>query len=355
MLFSLLYMVLRVVLRLAPAGEARDREAEILVLRHQVKVLKRRASRPKLSRWDKLFLAAASRILPKDRWSSFVVTPATLLRWHRELVRRKWTYKPARTGRPPIDPQVRGLVILMARENPRWGYVRIQGECRKLGIRVGASTIKRLLFREGLGPAPRRKGPTWSEFLRSQATGIIACDFFTVETMLLRRYYVLFFIESATRKLHVMPATRNPDAAFVTQQARNLFAFDLDQRDEPVRFLIRDHDSKYTHSFDEVFRSEGAQVIPTPIRAPTANAFAERVVKTVRSELLDWTLILSRRHLDQVLRTYVSHYNAERPHRGLELAVPDKPCTVAPVDEVPAIGCRDLFGGLIREYRVVPA
>ncbi len=141
----------------------------------------------------------------------------------------------------------------MARENPRWGYVRIQGECRKLGIRVGASTIKRLLFREGLGPAPRRKGPTWSEFLRSQATGIVACDSFTMETMLLARYYVLFFIESATRKLHVMPATRNPDAAFVTQQARNLFAFDLDQRDEPVRFLIRDHDSKYTHSFDEVF------------------------------------------------------------------------------------------------------
>jgi putative transposase len=271
-LFSLLYMVLRVVLRLIPAGEARDREAEILVLRHEVKVLQRQASRLKLSRLDKLFLTAISRILPRERWSSFVVTPATLLRWHRELVRRKWTYKAARTGRPPIDPEMRELVIRMAKENPRWGYIRIQGECRKLGIQLGASTIKRLLLREGLGPAPRRDGPSWSEFLRSQTTGIVACDFFAVETMLLRRLYVLFFLELSTRKLHVVPATRNPDAKFVTQQARNLVAFELDQRDEPVRFLIRDHDSKYASSFDEVFRTEGAQVILTPIRAPTANA-----------------------------------------------------------------------------------
>jgi putative transposase len=147
--------------------------------------------------------------------------------------------------------------------------------------------------------------PTWSEFLRSQATGTIACDFFTVETMLLRRFYVLFFIEIATRKLHMMPPRRNPDAKFVTQQARSLISFLLDKRDDPVRFLIRDHDAKYPSSFDEVFRSEGAQVILTPIRAPTATAFAERVVKTVRSEILDWTLIVSRKHLDWLLRTYV--------------------------------------------------
>jgi putative transposase len=353
MLFSLLYMVLRGVLRLAPAGDERDREAEILVLRHQVKVLNRKACRPKLSRLDRLFLAAASRVLPRERWSSFIVTPATLLRWHRELVRRKWTYKAKRTGRPPIDPQLRELVIRMAKDNPRWGYVRIQGECRKLGIRVGASTIKRLLLREGLGPAPRRVGPSWSEFLRSQAEGILACDFFTIETIFLRTFYVLFFIEIATRKLYVTPSTRNPDAAFVTQQARNLVAFDLDERDEPVRFLIRDRDSKYTRSFDEVFRSEGARVILTPIRSPKANSFAERVVKTVRSEILDWTLILGRRHLDRVLRTYASHYNAARPHRGLELAVPENRSPIAPVNEIPEIGCRDLIGGLIREYHAV--
>jgi transposase InsO family protein len=353
MLFSLLYMALRGVLRLALPGDERDREAEILVLRHQVKVLKRKTCRPKLSRLDKLFLAAASRILPRERWSSFVVTPTILLRWDRELVRRKWTYRAKRTGRPTIDPEVRELVIRMAKDNPRWGYVRIQGECRKLGIQVGASTIKRLLLREGLGPAPRRVGPSWSEFLRSQAEGVLACDFFTIETILLRTFYVLFFIEIATRKLHVTPSTRNPDAGFVTEQARNLVAFDLDERDEPVRFLIRDRDSKYTCSFDEVLRSEGAKVILTPIRSPKANSFAERVVRTVRSELLDWTLILGRRHLDRVLRTYASHYNAGRPHRGLELAVPENPSPVAPVDDVPEIGRRDLIGGLIREYHAV--
>ncbi len=353
MLFSLLYMVLRGLLRLAPADDERDRQAEILVLRHQVKVLKRKARRPKLSRIDKVFLAAVSRILPKERWSSFVVTPATLLRWHRELVRRRWTHKAKRTGRPSIDPEICGLVIRMAKENPRWGYVRIQGECRKLGVRVGASTIKRLLLREGLGPAPRKVGPSWSEFLRSEAEGILACDFFTVETVFLRTFYVLFFIEIATRKLHVMPSTRHPDSAFVTQQARNLVSFDLEERDEPVRFLIRDRDSKYTGSFDGVFRSEGAGVILTPIRSPKANAFAERLVKTLRSELLDWKLIHRRRHLDRVLRTYACHYNAKRPHRGLDLAVPENLSPIAPVEEVPDIGRRDLFGGLIREYYAV--
>jgi hypothetical protein len=262
MLFSLLHMVLRGVLRLAPAGDERDREAEILVLRHQVKVLRRKACRPKLSRLDRLFLAAASCILPRERWSSFVVTPTTLLRWHRELVRRKWTNKAKRTGRPTIDPDVRELVIRMAKDNPRWGYVRIQGECRKLGIRVGASTIKRLLLGEGLGPAPRRVGPSWSEFLRSQAEGILACDFFTIETMFLRTFYVLFFIEIATRKLHVMSSTCNPDAVFVTQQARNLVAFDIDERHEPVRFLIRDRDSKYACSFERGLPLRGSQSDP---------------------------------------------------------------------------------------------
>jgi putative transposase len=218
---------------------------------------------------------------------------------------------------------------------------------------VRASTIKRLLLREGLGPAPRRVGPSWSEFLRSQAEGMLACDFFTIETMCLRTFYVLFFIEIATRKLHMMPSTRNPDAVFVSQQARTLVAFDLDERDGPVRFLIRDRDSKYTCSFDEVFRSEGARVILTPILSPKANSFAERVVNTVRSEILDWTLIHGRRHLDRVLRTYASHYNAERPHRGIGLAVPENPSPVDPVDELPEIGRRDLIGGLIREYHLV--
>ena len=184
-----------------------------------MKALQRRAGRPRLSRLDKLFLAAASRILPKERWSSFIVTPATLLRWHRELVRRKWTHGTNRCGRPQVDPEVYALVVRMAKEDPRWGYIRIQGECRKLGIRVGATTVRRILAKEGLGPAPRRQGPSWSEFLRAQADGILASDFFTVETVFLRTLYVLFFIEVGSRKLRFLPSTRNPDTAFVTQQA----------------------------------------------------------------------------------------------------------------------------------------
>ncbi len=352
MLFSLLYLVVRALFRLAPPGDEFDRDVEIMVLRHQVRVLRRKDGRPKLRRIDKLLLAAASRILPRDRWASFIVTPATLLRWHRELVLRKWTYGRKRCGRPPIDPEIHALVCRMARENPRWGYIRIQGECRKLGIRVGATTVKRILARAGLGPAPRRDGPSWSEFLRAQAQGILATDFFTVETVVpsnpLRALLHRGRYEKALRDA-VDPQPR----CRVRDPAGNLVAFDIDERDELVRFLIRDRDSKYTRSFDEVFRSEGARLILTPIRSPKANSFAERVVKTVRSEILDWTLIHGRRHLDRVLRTYASHYNAERPHRGLELAVPENPSPGAPVDEVPEIERRDLIGGLIREYHAV--
>jgi putative transposase len=230
MLFSLLYMLLRAVFRLAPSGDERDRKVEILVLRHQVKVLKRKAGRPKLRRLDRVLLAAAARTLPRDRWSSFIVTPTTLLRWHRELVRRKWTYRRTPVGRPPLDPEIYALAIRMAKENPRWGYIRIQGELRKLGVRVGATTIRRILLKEGLGPAPRRSGPSWSEFLRAQAEGILACDFFTVETAFLKTLYVLFFIEVGSRRVHVTGATKNPNGAFVIQQARN-YAFELQDQE----------------------------------------------------------------------------------------------------------------------------
>ena len=352
MIFSLLYMVLRAVLRLAPAGDRRDREVEILVLR-QVRVLRRKAGRPKLRRCDRLFLAAAARLLPRERWSCFVVTPATLLGWHRQLVKRKWTLRRAKTGRPPLSAELCQLIMRLAEDNPRWGYVRIQGELRKLGIRVGATSIKRLLVREGLGPAPRR-GPSWGEFLRSQADGMLACDFFTVETVLLKTLYVLFFIEVGSRRLRVTAATSHPDGTFATQQARNL-CFALDERAEPVRYLIHDRDAKFSGPFDEVLRSEGIRVICTPIRSPQANAFAERCVKTLRHEALDWTLILGRRHLDRVLADYVRHYNAERPHRGIDLRVPDRQSHVDPVGVVPKVKRRDLLGGLIHEYQAVAA
>lgn len=322
MLFSILYLILRSWLGLVPSPEdARDREVEILVLRHQLRVLRRKSRRPKLRRLDRAFLSAAARKLPRERWGSFLVGPATLLRWHRELVRRKWTYRSKRVGRPPISAEVRELILRLAKENPRWGCVRIQGELRGLGIRVGATTIRSLLRRQGLGPAPRRDGPSWSEFLRAQAEGVLACDFFSVETVFLRTLYVLFFIEVGTRRLHITKATRNPDAAFVTQQARNLCL--TEGLPAGVRFLVRDRDSKYTRSFDAVFETEGARVILTPIRAPKANAFAERLIRTVRSEVLDLTLVLGRRHLDHLLARYARHYNSHRPHRGIALAPPD--------------------------------
>jgi len=201
-LFSILYLILRGLLRLAgPERESRDREVEILVLRHQLKVLSRKTGRPRLRRLDRVLLAAAARVLPRERWSSFLVTPSTLLRWHRELVRRKWTYRAKRVGRRPMPPQVRELILRLARENPRWGCVRIQGELRGLGIRVGATTIRTLLRRNGFGPAPRRNGPSWSEFLRAQADGVLACDFFSVETVFLHTLFVLFFIEVRTRRV----------------------------------------------------------------------------------------------------------------------------------------------------------
>jgi putative transposase len=219
MLF-LLGLIVRSLSRLlvSPRNDDGSKDLEILVLRHQLRVLRRKTGPPKLRFIDRVLLAAASRSLPRERWSCFVVTPATLVRWHRELVRKKWTYGKARLpGRPPIDPEVRELVLRIARENPRWGRVRIEGELRKLGVRVSATTIRTLLRTARLGPAPRRSGPTWTQFLRAQAQGIIACDFFTVETAWLRTLYVLLFIELGSRRIHLSASTVHPDAAWVTQ------------------------------------------------------------------------------------------------------------------------------------------
>ena len=354
MLF-LLSLIARAVARLvASSGDDGSKDIEILVLRHQLKVLRRQIGRPRLRPVDRALLAVAARALPRDRWASLMVAPQTLLRWHRELVKRKWTYPAKRTGRPPMDPEICELICRMARENPRWGCVRIQGELCGLGIRVGATTIRSLLRRSGLGPAPRRSGPSWSEFLRAQAEGILACDFFTVETIFLKTLHVLFFIEVGTRRAHVTGATTNPDGTFVTQQARNL-AFDREDARAPVRFLVRDRDHKFSRSFDEVFKTEGAKVILTPVRSPKANAFAERWVRTVRAELLDWTLVLGRRHLDRALGTYVEHYNSHRPHRGLDLASPNAPLLHPSAARTEDVRRRDVLSGLIHEYHAAAA
>ena len=357
MLF-ILWLVVRLLTRVLvlPGADEATKDLEILVLQQQLRVLRRTAGRPKFTPLDRVLLAAASRTLPRQRWTSlFLVTPQTLLRWHRELVRHKWTYPNARKpGRPPLDPEVVTLVLRMARENPRWGCVRISGELRKFGIRVSATTIRSLLRRGGLGPAPRRGGPTWTQFLKAQAEGIVACDFFTVETIWLKTLYVLFFIQLSTRQVTVTGITARPDAAWVTQQARNA-TMDLNDRQVTTRFLLRDHDAKFTGAFDEIFRTEGAEVIRTPIRAPRANAYAERWVQTVRGECLDWTLVLGRRHLLRLLRVYVRHYNEQRPHRGLALHVPlpgEQRSTNGRAHEV---RCRDVLGGLIHEYQAVAA
>jgi putative transposase len=356
MLF-ILWLVVRLLTRvlvLSGADEA-TKDLEILVLQQQLRVLRRTAGRPRFTPLDRVLLAAASRALPRRRCTSlFLVTPQTLLRWHRELVRHKWTYPNTRKpGRPPLDPEVVTLVLRMARENPRWGCGRISGELRKLGIRVGATTIRALLRRGGLGPAPRRGGPTWTQFLKAQAEAIVACDFSTVETIWLKTLYVLFF-QLSTRQVTVAGVTARPDAAWVTQQARNA-AMDLDDRQVATRFLLRDHDAKFTRGFDEVFDSEEGKVVRTPIRAPKANAHAERWVQTVRAECLDWTLVLGRRHLLRLLRAYVRHDNAQRPHRSLALATPEAREQSSRQVNPREVRRRDALGGLIHEYHEVAA
>jgi transposase InsO family protein len=240
----------------------------------------------------------------------------------------------------------------LARENPRWGYARIVGELKGLGIIVSPTTVRKVLRAAHLGPAGTRSGPSWREFLRAHARSIIAVDFFTVDTIWLQRIYVLFFIEVASRRVHLVGCARHPDDAWVTQQARQL-AWTLTDRSEPIRVLIRDHDRKFTRSFDDVFQSVGIRVARTPIQAPQANGIAERFVRTVRSECLDWLLIVSARHIERVLTVFCDHYNRHRPHRSLNLSPPDgRSRTESPTrSENRAVIRDDRLGGLLHEYR----
>jgi putative transposase len=348
--WSLGYLALRCLLQLLLLRPRSDgfKELEIVVLRHELSVLRRQTARPQLQPSDRLLLAAASRLLPRSRWSSFLVTPATLLRWHRRLVARRWTYA-ARNGRPPVGGEIRELVLRLARENPRWGYQRIVGEINGLGLRVSATTVRQILREAGIGPAGSRGGLSWRAFLRQQAKSMLAVDFFTVETVSLQRLYVLFFIELGSRRVHLAGCTANPTGEWVTQQARQ-FAWTLQEQPSPFRFLIRDRDAKFTRSFDAVFASEGIQVVKTPVRAPKANAVAERFVGTARRECLDWLLIVNRRHLQYVLRVFVDHYNAHRPHRSLNLAPPARNGRERCITTSANLKRRDRLGGLIHEY-----
>jgi transposase InsO family protein len=353
-LVAFLYLALRRLIELVALRprSAEYKELEIVVLRHELAVLRRQVGRPVVRRADRVFLAAAARLLPRRRWSSFFVSPETLLRWHRGLVAGRWTYPNRGPGRPRIRPETRALVLRMARENSRWGYRRIVAELAGLGISISATSVRKMLVEGGLGPAGQRGGLSWRDFIRRQAKSMIACDFFTVDTVALRRIYVLFFIEISTRRVHLAGMTAHPHGAWVAQQARNL-AWDLQERDQPVRFLLRHNDAKFSRRFDEVLRAEGVEVIRTPVEAPRANAIAERFVGTVRRECLDWILIANRRHLERVLRTFVDHYNGHRPHQGLDLAAPARTNVLPLPSDVSNDGGvtrRARLGGLINEY-----
>jgi putative transposase len=341
----------------------RVKDLEIALLRQQLRLLQHQQTQPlHLSRWDRAVLAtlahALSTVARRARrpWhqSLIIVTPATVLRWHRELVCRKWTFRHrSHGGRPPLSPELEALVLRLARENPRWGYGRIQGELRKLGHRLGRSTIRDLLKRAGVPPAPQRsrQGDSWRTFFRHYQEQVLACDFFQVETALLRTIAVLFFIEVRTRRVVLAGCTQHPTAAWVTQQARQL-SWHLQDGTVPVTILAHDRDGKFPPGFDRVFRSEGVRVALTPPRYPQANCYAERWIGSARRECLDHLFILNERHLLRVLTTYVNFYNERRPHQGLEQHCPI-PLTCGPSKG--QIQRRDVLGGILHHYVRAPA
>jgi putative transposase len=337
------------------ARQDASKDAELLVLRHQNAVLRRQISRVRYQPADRLWLAALSRLIPRQRWAEvFAVTPATLLAWHRRLVTRKWDYtNRRRPGRPSTAAAIRKLVIRMAIDNPAWGHRRVQGELVKLGHPIAASTVWQILHAAGIDPAPRRPGPTWKQFLAAQARGILAVDFVHVDTVLLRRLYALIVIEHGTRHVHLAGITANPDGWWTTQAARN-FLMDLGQRAASVKFLIRDRASQFTGSFDAVFQADGIRILASPPQAPRANAICERMIGTLRRELFDRLLIVDEHHLRQVLVEYLRHYNAARPHRALDQIAPAqvgaRPQEINLAEH--RIRRKQVLGGFTHEYQI---
>ena len=336
------------------ARSDRAKDAEILILRHQVAVLQRQVKTPRMTWADRAVLAALARMLPGSqlRRMRLIVSPRTLLRWHADLVRRRWTYPRRTRGRPRTALTVRALVLEMARDNPGWGYRRIHGELAGLGYKVAPSTVWQILKDAGIDPAPRRSGQTWQAFLEAQAKTILAADFFHVDTVLLRRLYVLFVIEHGTRRVHLAGITAHPTGEWVTQQARNLM-MNLEDRADGFKFLIRDRDAKFTAAFDAVLAAAGIRIIKAPVRAPRANAIAERWIASARRECLDRMLITGERHLRLVLDEYADHYNTHRPHRALEQRPPGRHPLPPDLGANVRVLRRDRLGGVIHEYAQV--
>ena len=336
------------------ARSDRAKDAEILILRHQVAVLQRQVKAPRLSWADRAVLAALARLLPRSqlRQLRLIVSPRTLLRWHADLVRRHWTHPRRASGRPRTAQTVRALVLEMARDNPGWGYRRIHGELAGLGHKLAPSTVWQILKEAGIDPAPRRTGQTWRAFLEAQAKTILATDFFHVDTVLLRRLHVLFFIEHGARRVRLAGITAHPTGEWVAQQARNIL-MDLGDHADSVKFLIRDRDAKFTAAFDAVFSAAGVRIIKTPIQAPRANAIAERWIASARRECTDRMLITSERHLRLVLGEYIEHYNSHRPHRSLQQNPPAGRAGRLVGVSGTGVLRRDRLGGLIHEYSQV--
>ncbi len=326
-----------------------SKDAELLVLRHEVAVLRRTNPRPRLDWADRAVLATLIRLLPARLRMHRLVTPGTVLRWHRRLIARKWTY-PHRMGRPPVSAEVAALIERLATENSGWGYQRIQGELLKLGHRVGASTIRRVLKALKIPPAPERHtSTTWRKFLHTQASTMLATDFFHVDcAVTLQRLYCLFVIEAGSRYVHILGITANPDGPWTVQQIRNLL-MDLGDRAADFRFLVRDRAGQFTVSFDAVLADAGIEVVKIPPRSPRANAYAERFVLTARTEVTDRMLIFGERHLRTILAEYETHYNGRRPHRSRQLRPPQSDHPVADLAKE-RIKRRPVLGGLINEY-----
>jgi len=328
-----------------------------LILRHQLAVLQgRQPRRPHLNWADRALLTTLLSVIPKARRQGLrlLVTPDTILRWHRDILHRRWAVRsmPGKAGRPATRRNIKALVLRLARENPEWGYRRIHGELAGLGVKVAASTAWEILRNAGIDPAPRRSGPTWPQFLRSQAQAILACDFFTVDLLNGTQAYVLAVIEHATRRIRILGITLHPTGEWTAQQARNLL-MDLGGQAARVKFMIRDRGSNFTAAFDAVLADAGIRTVLCNVRTPRMDAIAERWIGGCRRELLDRTLVWNQAHLRRVLREYEIHHNQHRPHRSLHAAAPLKPLP-EPVDlEQYHVRRQTRVGGLINEYRLV--
>ncbi|MFE4875105.1 integrase core domain-containing protein [Streptomyces sp. NPDC056682] len=340
---------------LARSSAAKD--VEILVLRHQLSVLQRSIPKPVFTRGDRAVIAALVRLLSKRHRTTLplAITPRTVLRWHAKLVARKWTYPPRRPGRPAKPEALRALVLRLARENDTWGYRRIHGELLSLGWKVAASTVWEILKEAGVEPAPQRADRSWARFLTAQAHGILAVDVLHVDTVFLRRLFVLFFIEHGSRRVHIAGVTRNVTADWAVQQARNLLLSMEETRTAGIRYLVRDNAGYFTEAFDAVFTAVGTRVVPILPGAPRMNAIAERWVASCRREATDRILITGERHLRLVIHAYAAHHNEHRPHRSLGQRCPDGVGTPEPpaADDQSRVIRRDRLGGLIHEYTQV--